>query len=161
MKTTELQIWANEVAALIAEGWLPEKVRTEKDLTHQRLEEIFDSEEFRTALASHGDLAVAAFSKYREDTDAQTARNFLAGRITRYIKELDGLVTSSALKPEKRADILLALVRFGAPEDESLQRREVQLSPALLNNIAVRHRAFDRIREGFLPHETSDKGGEE
>jgi hypothetical protein len=159
VRKSEISLWASEIAALIAAGHTPADIAADKNIAQSDLDLILTSDAFGTALQEYGDSVVKAYQEYVEETDAQTARKFLSGRLTQYVKELDEIITSRAIKPEKRADILLALLKFGAPADESLQQETVRLSPATMENISRRMDEYRKHRERFK-FGTADEGGE-
>lgn len=160
MSPAEKVIWAKEVAALIAAGWSPEKIGSAKDLAKATLDEVVNSPEFTQALKAHGEQAVRAYDAYVKEHDAQSARDFLSGRLTKYVMELDEMVLSGALKAEKKADILLALLRFGAPADESLRERDVRMPLALLENFTLRQQAHEE-QKARMRDASGDAGRED
>lgn len=148
MRVTEIAIWAPEVAALIAAGWEPKAIGEKHNLQPDELEQLFASEEFTKALQSHGPEAVAAFEELQLAAAAETAHTMLGKNLKAYLAKLDALAMGSALKPEKQADILLALVKYAAPSEESLNVEEIRLAPSTMKNIADKHAAFAlKLRE--------------
>ena len=152
---TDLDIWAGEVAALIAQGMAPDKIGSKFNLSSAELDAIMLSEGFQDALATHGAAAVETFAELQSEKSQQTARKFLKDRLSTYLERLDELVMAGTLKPEKQAEVLLQLVKFGAPKDDALQEESIRLSPATMENIARRTVEFEKYKEAFKPSEVA------
>lgn len=148
MDSAEFAIWSREVAALIAQGHAPDRIAERHDLDPNEIEEILDSEEFTTALTEYGPEVVEAWAETRAAKKTISFRRRIAENLDLYAQELDKLAMSGQLKPEKRADILLALLKAGSgPDDVRVQR--VEMPPQLLENWARRTREFDEHKEEF------------
>ena len=149
MASTELEIWARECAALIAKGYTPSRIASQHDWDSIEMDQILESKEFKEALEAYGPPVVKAW----EDTKLAEAgsvsfRKRIIANLDEYAKELHVLAMSGTLKPEKRADILLALLRSGSgPEDAAPQR--VEMPPQLLENWARRTREFEEHKGEF------------
>ncbi len=146
-----LDIWAGETAALIAQGTLPEKIASRFNFTLGELDDIMASSEFAEALATHGDAAVETFAELQSAQSQQSARRFLKDRLAQYLERLDQLVMAGTLKPEKQAEDLLQLVKFGAPKEDALQEESIRLSPATMDNIARRTVEYQKYKEAYRP----------
>jgi len=150
VRSNDISIWAPEVAALIATGWIPKAIGEKHDLTTDEMERIFGSDEFASALRSHGQEAVATFEEIRVAEAAESAHHLLSKNLRGYLTRLDELAMGPTLKPEKQADILLALVKYAAPADENLSEEEIRLAPSTMENIAKRHATFAATLRGKL-----------
>lgn len=148
MEPIELQGWAREVAALISQGHAPNRIAEDRDLSALEIEQVLDSEEFLTALEAYGEEVVNAWLETRAATKNMSFRRRIADRMDTYYEELDKLATSAALKPEKRADILLALLKVGSGGDSAPVER-VEMPPQLLENWARRTIEFNRHEAEF------------
>lgn len=139
--------FAREVAGAVAEGFTSDRILSQLDLSPLELEEIFESERFLIELERHGPTVVTAWREARSTERASGVRERLADNLDRYYHELNELATSNQLKPEKRADILLALAKHIAPPDERTAP-VVRMPPSLIENWARRHAAHEaRLRE--------------
>jgi len=152
-------IWVAEVAALIADGWAPEKIASKFNFTKTELDQVFLDEKFPETLATHGEAAVTTFAELQTAQAGQTGRRFLRDRLQTYLERLDSMVMSGTLKPEKEVEVLLALVKFGAPADDGLAEENIRLSPATMENIARRTVEFEKFKEAFVPSADATKRG--
>jgi hypothetical protein len=150
VRSLDVAIWAPEVAALIATGWEPKAIGEKHDLPTDKLERIFESPEFAAALQGHGPDAVTAFEELQVAAAAESAHHLLGRNLKGYLARLDELAMGSTLKPEKQADILMALVKYAAPADENLAEEEIRLAPSTMENIAKRHATFAAKLRGQL-----------
>lgn len=138
-----LKVFGREVAAAVADGHSPEQISHKWDLSPIELEEIFESEPFTTALATYGHEVTEAWNETRASNRGGSVRRKISENLNSYYEALDKLATGDGLKSEKRADILLALMRIAAPPDEKPQE-VVHMPPSLIENWARRHHEIER-----------------
>jgi hypothetical protein len=161
LTTSDLLVYGREVAAGISEGFSPEQICQKFDISPLELEEVFESEEFKKALATFGDEVVNAFRDVRAGTRGESARRNLSENLNEYYRLLNDLATGNSVKPEKRVDLLLALTRVVAPEELG-PREEVHMPPSLIDNWAKRHHEYEsacRAHRRYMESESRETGG--
>jgi hypothetical protein len=153
----EIVRWSKEVAAAISQGFSPPQIREKFDLSVGELEEIFDTEIFEFELKRLGEGTFEAWLDTRSEYRTDSVRRKISEKLDDYYDELDKLAMSGALKPEKRADILLSLVKIAAPPDEG-QGSVVRMPPAMIDNWARRHFEYESAEAEAEADQESERG---
>jgi hypothetical protein len=139
---SQLDGFAREVAGAVSQGFSFDQIRNQFDLAIHELDQIFDSEEFTEYLTSYGTSVVEAWKETRAGERAGSFHRKVSERFDTYYDELHGLAMNKGLKPEKRADILLTLMKYVAPPDEKAAQA-VRLPPDLIENWVRRVIEYD------------------
>lgn len=148
---SQLDGYAREVAGQVAEGYSFEQVARSLDLAVHELEQIFDSPEFTEYLGTYGEAAVEGFKETRAASRAGSFHRKISEKFDTYYDELDALAMNKSLKAEKRADILMTLMKYVAPADGD-QIQTVRMPPALIENWVRRNQEYEAAaKAGQLP----------
>lgn len=149
LSPSQLDGYAREVAGQVAEGYSFEQIARALDLAVHELEEVFDSEPFTEYLETYGSSVVEAFKETRAASRAGSFHRKISERFDTYYEALDGLAMDKSLKPEKRADILLTLMKYVAPADQE-QAQAVRMPPALIENWVRRNQEYEAAAKAGL-----------
>lgn len=148
---SQLDGYAREVAGQVAEGYSFEQVARSLDLAVHELEQIFESKEFTEYLGTYGEAAVEGFKETRAASRAGSFHRKISEKFDTYYDELDALAMNKSLKAEKRADILMTLMKYVAPADGD-QIQTVRMPPALIENWVRRNQEYEAAaKAGQLP----------
>lgn len=138
-----------EMAAAVAQGYTVEQIKSELDISAFEFEEALATDEFTKHLATYGSNVVDLWEEHRATNRSGSVQRKISERLDDYYEELHTLAMGgkggSQLKPEKRADVLLAFLNRAAPEDR--EDRVVRMPPAVLDNIAKRQIEFEKYIE--------------
>ena len=158
LSPSQLDGFAREVAGQVSEGYSFEQVASSLDLAVHELEEIFESTQFKDYLDSYGDAVTEAFKETRAASRAGSFHRKISERFDTYYEELDKLAMDPKLKPEKRADILLTLMKYVAPQDQEAHQ-VVRMPPALITNWVKRNQEYEAAEKaGLIPGSASRIG---
>ena len=151
LSPSQLDGFAREVAGQVAEGYSFEQIARSLDLAVHELEQVFDSDEFKTYLLTYGEAVAEAFKETRAASRAGSFHRKISEKFDTYYEELDQLAMNKSLKPEKRADILMTLMKYVAPADGE-QTQTVRMPPALIENWVRRNQEYEAAEKaGHLP----------
>lgn len=131
-----------EIAAAIAQGYTVDQIKAELDISAYELEEVLDTDEFKEHLQSYGANVVDLWEEHRASNRTGSVHRKISERLDEYYEELHKLaMAGGGLKPEKRADVLLAFLNRAAPEDR--EDKVVRMPPAVMENIAKRQIEYE------------------
>ena len=155
LSPSQLDGFAREVAGQVAEGFSFEQVARSLDLAIHELEQVFDSDEFKVYLLTYGEAVAEAFKETRAASRAGSFHRKISEKFDTYYGELDALAMNKSLKPEKRADILMPLMKYVAPADGDTTQT-VRMPPALIENWVRRNHEYEAAaEEGRVPQDFS------
>ena len=156
---SQLDGYAREAAGQISTGYSIDQVASSLNLSAGELEYILDSGDFEAYLESYGDSVVEAFKETRADTRASSFKRKISDRFDIYYEELHSIAMNKSVKIEKRADVLLTLMKYVAPTDTEITS-SVQMPPALIENWARRMAEYETAKEAGLTPNSPDGVGD-
>jgi hypothetical protein len=155
---SQLDGFAREVAGQVAEGYSHDQVLSNLDLASHELDQVYDSEEFQAYLESYGKPAVEAWKESRAASRTGSFHRKVSERFDTYYEELHTLAMNKGLKPEKRADILLTLMKYVAPPDQTASE-PVRMPPDLIENWVRRNQEYEASKAKGLQAGSTDRVG--
>ena len=139
-----------EVAAHAVKGTTPEEIAIQAGLgTEQQVREIMRRPDFHTVFSQLDHQAYTEWVENEKELEAVKAvKSQVRERASGYIDQLHALVSGADLKPEKRADILLALLKVSGTVGDEVVVEEVRLPGKQLASLEEVAEAIDTEREG-------------
>jgi hypothetical protein len=139
-----------EIAAHAVQGTEAAQIAIDAGLgTEQQVREIMRRADFHTVFSELDHEAYTEWVENEKELEAVKAvKSQVRERASTYVDQLHALVSGGDLKPEKRADILLALLKVSGTVSEDVVEEVIKLPAKQIAALDEARKAIDEEREG-------------